>query len=215
MEIELQKQLEEFFESKRLVKYKKGEVILRSGVNPGWIGYIKSGYVRMYTINENGTETTIQFFKPILYLTLMFAYTGIENRYFFEAITPVEMYTSPTEEALKYFTKTPSISQGIMNNIMKVFLDMMDNYAIMMSGNAYNRVAAMVAKLVKKEKANGLGSNDFGITHKLIASLTGLTRETVTLQMIKLEKEGAIVNKSKTIVVKNWEILNEAAMSVN
>jgi CRP-like cAMP-binding protein len=61
----------------------------------------------------------------------------------------------------------------------------------------------------------GLNENystiDFGITHKLIASLTGLTRETVTLQMIRLEKEGIIVNKSKSVQVLNKEKLISAA----
>ena len=45
----------------------------------------------------------------------------------------------------------------------------------------------------------------FKITHKLIASITGLTRETVTLQMLKLEKEGLIDNNKREIVILNMK----------
>jgi len=49
----------------------------------------------------------------------------------------------------------------------------------------------------------------FKITHKQIGSLTGLTRETVTLQMLKLEKAGLIDNDKREIVVEDMNKLRK------
>ncbi|HBP50822.1 TPA: hypothetical protein DD455_00625 [Candidatus Shapirobacteria bacterium] len=43
-----------------------------------------------------------------------------------------------------------------------------------------------------------------------MASLTGLTRETVTLQMLKLEKDGLIDNFRRQIVVMDMKVLKKA-----
>jgi CRP-like cAMP-binding protein len=45
----------------------------------------------------------------------------------------------------------------------------------------------------------------------MLASMTGLTRETVTLQILKLQKEGFLYNKGRRIVVKDMDKLKEIA----
>jgi CRP-like cAMP-binding protein len=82
-----------------------------------------------------------------------------------------------------------------------------------MSGSSYNRVASTVATLSERAKAN-LGPYDkidFPLTHKLIASLTGLTRETVTLHMLKLEKQGLINYERRKVTVVDKEGLRRAS----
>ncbi|MCX6726523.1 MAG: Crp/Fnr family transcriptional regulator [Candidatus Shapirobacteria bacterium] len=204
MEQIIRKKLEGFFCDYPLKSFKKGEIILRPGEEPTGVGFIKSGYIRLYTVTESGQEITMEFFKPLLFLTTILALTSRENKFYFEAITPVEIYEAPNKEFLEYLEKNTDVAQELNKNIMTAFLDLMDNTANLLAGNAYSRVAMMVYSLTNRAEG-------FGITHKLIASLTGLTRETVTLQMIKLEKQGLIVNKSKSIQVINKEKLIKAA----
>ncbi len=212
MDKNLKKKMENYFSDHNLVKYKKGEVILRPGEKPGYVGYIKSGYVRVYTLSENGQEITMQFFKPILYFTSIYALTGIENRFYFEAITPVEMYTASVNEVEELFVKNPELKDQVVNNILLSFVDLVEQMGVLLSGSAYNKVATMVSSLANRtvETIGHYEHIDFGITHKLIASLTGLTRETVTLQMLKLEKEGLIINKNKKVIVVDQEKLANA-----
>lgn len=214
MEANLKKSLEDYFTKHKLVKYKKGEIIWKPGDKLSNVGYIKSGFVRMYIVNENGQEVTIQFFKPILYFSVIYAYTNSENRYYYEAITPTEVYLAPAAETLEFFKNNNPVIVGLMKNIMTAFLDLIDQFSFLLSGNAYNRVAGMVMALAERaEEGPNYSKIDFGITHKLIASLTGLTRETVTLQMIRLEEEGIIINKSKKVFVLSWDKLKRAAKS--
>jgi CRP/FNR family transcriptional regulator len=213
MNINLKKKLEGFFAGYKAVKYRKGEIILKPGEKPNYIGFIKSGFVRMYTLSENGQEVTMQFFKPVFYFTMIYAYVGMENRFYFEAITPVEMYEAPVAETMAFFKEDKESIMAVQNNVLKAFIDLVEQMGTLLSGNAYNKVAAMVLSL--SERAEGGSENyskiDFGITHKLIASLTGLTRETVTLQMLKLEKEGLINNRSKKVDILDREGLMKAA----
>jgi CRP-like cAMP-binding protein len=204
MEQTIRKKLEGFFCGYPLKSFKKGEIILRSGETSTKVGFTKSGYVRLYMVTESGQEITTEFFKPTLFLTAMLALTGRENKFNFQTITPVEIYEAPNREFLEYLEKNIDVAQELNKDIMTVFIDMMDNTANLLAGNASNRVALMVYSLTNRAEG-------FGITHKLIASLTGLTRETVTLQMIRLEKEGLIINKSKSIQVINKEKLIKAA----
>ena len=144
MEIKLVEKLRNYFEKYKLVKFRKGEIILRPGEKPNYIGFIKSGYVRIYTLSESGQEVTMQFFKPIFYFTMIFGYGGIENRYYFEAITPVEMYMAPMAETKTFFTKNGETVRGILNGAMLTFVDLVEQMGSLLSGNAYSRVAAMV-----------------------------------------------------------------------
>ena len=209
--------LDSYFTAHKLVRYRKGEIIMKPGEKPGYIGFIKSGFVRMYTLSESGQEVTMQFFKPVFYFTMIYAYCKMENRFYMEAITPVEVYEAPVAETLEFFKKNYELARQVMDNVMKAFVDLVEQMGSMLSGNAYNRVAAMVLSLSNRtEKGDGnYDKIDFGITHKLIASLTGLTRETVTLQMLRLEKEKLIVNKSKKVEVVNKAELTKAAKMGN
>lgn len=213
MNTNLKKKLEIFFSGHKLAKYRKGEIILKPGERPNYIGFIKSGFVRMYTLNENGQEVTMQFFKPVFYFTMIYAYAGMDNRFYFEAITPVEIYEAPIEETMAFFKEDKESIMAVQNNILKAFIDLIEQMGTLLSGNAYNKVAAMVISLSERaeEGTDNYAKIDFGITHKLIASLTGLTRETVTLQMLKLEKEKLINNRSKKVDILDRKGLIKAA----
>ena len=215
MDFNLKNKLEDFFSQYKLVKYKKGEIILRPGEKPNYVSFIKSGYVRVYTLSENGQEVTMQFFKPTLYFTMIYALTDIENRFYFEAITPVEMYVAPLKDVMAYMGREKEVEREVMHSIMMAFIDLVEQLGFLLSGSAYNKVASMVSSLTNRteKELSNYSRIDFAVTHKMIASLTGLTRETVTLQMLRLEKEKIIDNSKRKIVVLDPEGLTRAAKS--
>lgn len=210
----LEENLEGFFSKYKTVKYKKGEVILRPGDNVNYVGYVKSGYVRVYTLNEKGQEVTLQIFKPMLYFTMIYTFLKIENDFYFEAITPIEIHKAPIAESMEFFNKNQDVYEMVQRRIVQGLLDIAQNFGFLMSGNAYNKVALTSASLADRMSTNISNKKiNFAITHKLIASLTGLTRETVTLQMLRLEKEGLIKNMNRKIIVLNKEALIKASRS--
>jgi CRP/FNR family transcriptional regulator, cyclic AMP receptor protein len=210
---EFKGQLEIFFTKFKLVKYKKGEIILRPGEKLNYVGYSKSGFTRMYTLNENGQEVTLLFFRPIFYFTVMYSMSQLENNFYFEAITPTEIYEAPIDEAKKFFREHEDVAMGVMGMTVKAMVDQIEHMSLLLASSAYSKVAAVAGVLASRSQENAsiYATINFKITHKLIASLTGLTRETVTLQMLRLEKEGLIKTGNKKVEVLDKTGLLKAA----
>jgi CRP-like cAMP-binding protein len=196
MDKQFENNLTKFFDSYKLIRYKKGEVILRPGDNTDFVGFIKSGFVRVYTVNESGQEITMSFFKPILYFTAIYAMTGVTNKFYFEAISPVEIWKVPKEKFMEYCEKNQMICRMIMERMSLLFLDLVDHVGKLMASDSLSKVAIIISSVNQSE-------TDFALTHKLIASLSGLTRETVTIQMLKLEKMKLIDNKNRKVTILN------------
>lgn len=211
MKEETKKKLIEFFSKYPLKKYKKGQILFEPGDDFGGVMFVKSGYLRVYDINKDGKESSIQLFKPLFYLSLINARTKIKNRHFVEAISPVEVWVAPKEDYLELMTKNPEFYDEVANSFLTKFIDMTVYMSQLISGDAYSKVAGLIHSLAEEfgSVKNKKTTIKFKITHKMIASLTGLTRETVTLQMLKLEKDGLIDNYRRQIVVEDMKKLKK------
>jgi len=214
MDKSIEENLLSFFKDHRLVKYKKGENLYRPGDIFHDVSFVKSGYVRLYFISPDGKELTLDFFKPLFYLSFFYSLTQSESRYYFEALSPVEVYKSPKEEFLSFLDKNPQINLPLYTNIAKLTQDIFLNIENIVTNNAYSKVANTLYTLSSKlgVKKNGHVLIDLSLTHRIIASLAGLTRETASLQIKKLEREGIILQESKHIIIKDPQRLSELAI---
>jgi CRP-like cAMP-binding protein len=205
--------LESFFSKCKLVKYKKGEILMRPGERPNYVGFSKSGFIKVYSLSESGQEVTLLFFRPVFYFTMVMQFARLDNKFYFEAITPVEMYQAPEEDVRKFFLENEDVFRSAMGIAIKGFMEQIEQMSFLLAGSAYSKVASIVGVLAYRSQKNtsAYAIIDFNITHKLIASLTGLTRETVTLQMLRLEKEGLIKGRNKKVEVLDKEGLLKAA----
>jgi CRP-like cAMP-binding protein len=208
------KKLQNYFEKYPTIKYKKRQVILKPGDEVPYIGFLKSGFVRVYNLSENGQETTIQTFRPLFYFSMNYAITGEKNRYFFEAISPVELWTAPKDKTLEFIKGDEELAKELVKTFLNDYLDLTERLHLLLAGNAYTKVAGVLTSLIDNygEKINAETTIPFNTPHRLIASMTGLTRETVTLQILKLEKQGLVENKGKRITVKDVEKLKRGAV---
>ncbi len=203
MKEETKKKLVEFFTKYPLKKYKKGQIVVESNENFKGVYYVKSGYLRVYDVRAEEKESGIQVFNPWFYLSLIGAKTGLKSRHFVETMTPVEAWMAPAEEFEKFLKENPKLESELNNLVMEKFLDLTTYVSQLISGNAYLKVAGLIYSMAR-EYGVSRGkevSIKVKITHKQIATLTGLTRETVTLQMLKLEKNKVIDNDKRQIVV--------------
>lgn len=201
--------LMDFFSAYTLQNYQKGEIIHRPGDTITQVSFIKSGYVRMYALNPDGKETTINFFKPVFYMTLMLAVRGEENEYYFEAITPVELWKAPVEEVKNLLANNSDLVFEIAQLFAGALDDAVRNTVDTSGKNSYIKLAKTIQSLAKNYGVteNGRIHIDFETSHRILASITGLTRETTSIQIKKLENEGYISQeKSKIIILKPEEL---------
>lgn len=203
--------LTSFFQKHKLYKYRKGEIIYRPGDLFSHVAFAKSGYVKLYVIDQNGETTTINLFKPLFLLTLEYSTNHTESRYYFEAVTDVELWRAPVEEMEEFFNTNTDVLLTVNHMVLKALEETIFNMSNAVGGNSYKKVSTILFSLSKQFgnlNEEGLTMIDFDTTHEDIANLTGLTRETVGIQINRLKDEKIIGQEGKSYIILNPEQLN-------
>jgi CRP-like cAMP-binding protein len=213
MNEKIKKQLVAFFNKYKLIKYKKGQLIFKPGEKISGVLFDKSGYVRVYTISKEGKEITLPMVKPLFFCSLIDVLLGKENKYYIEAISPVELWMAPENEFMDFLKSDPELNDKITKLMFNDFIDLTNNVQQLVFGDAYTKIASLIYSMSEKfgETKGKETIIGFNTPHRMLASMTGLTRETVTLQILKLQKEGFLYNKGRRIVVKDMDKLKEIA----
>ena len=207
----MNKKIVSFFNKYKLLKFKKGQVILEAGKDFPGIIYVKSGYARMYAVSKDKKEITLPMFQPMFFCSLINFVISRSNKYFFEAISPVEVWVAPEEDFVKFLKEDEKLYSQVMKEIMAEFSELTENVQQLVFGDAYSKIAGLIYSVAVKfgEEQKGGIMVSFKIPHRMLASMTGLTRETVTLQLLKLQKTGYLTTKGRYLIVKNMDKLKE------
>ncbi len=212
MKDKVKNQLELFFNQFELIKYKKGQVLFRPGENLSTAYIEKSGFLRAY-VTSDGKEISLPSLRPLFFCAGINGLHKKTNKYFVEAITAVELWAVPMDEFVKFIEKDINVLSEVNKKLIDDLVFLVNNWQQIVAGDATSKVAGllwMIAKDVGKEK-NGEIFVDFNTPHRVLASMAGLTRETVTLQILKLQKQGYIDSRGRKMVIKNIEKIREIA----
>jgi CRP-like cAMP-binding protein len=199
------KKLIEFFSQYKELHYKKGELILHAGQEPSGVCLVIQGYARQYAISSDGQELNLIFFPPKDFFPVIWAINQVSYDYYLEAMTPLSLYCAPREAFLNFLLQHPEafldLTQKVLTR-MNGFMFRMEHLAF---GTAYNKVAAIISLAAERfgESKKDTIVIPFPFPHKQIASCIGLTRETVSIEIKKLEKLGLVGYQKRLLVVHN------------
>lgn len=207
--------LDAFFSQFKPIYYKKGEIILRADDPVFGVFLLKKGYVRQYVISKEGEELTIHVYRPISFFPAMLVISGYPNKYFYQTLSPVEVWRSPQDKVVEFLKREPEVLFdlasrfaagliGLSNRIEKLTLEGT-------SGKVASLIFYLASRFGKKEKRGILIQVPF--THKDIAAWLGMTRETVSRQLEKFKKGGLITYDNKYIIVRNPEKLKNLSQT--
>lgn len=208
--------LNTFFSKFKKYCYRKNEVILRAGDEPQGVYFIKSGYVKLTSISREGKELTLVLYKAGDFFPVVWTFFGGERGsiYSFEAITDTEILRSPRETFMNFITSHQDQFLHVTQNIITRFQSSLRRMEFLTFGNASAKLASVLLILAKdfgEEKEGGV-EMQIPLTHKDIANLVGVTRETVSLELKKFDKKGWISYNKKLIILKNKESLEKKAI---
>lgn len=210
MDIDVNNKVNSFFSKFNLQKYKKGEIIIHPNKNPLGAYFLKSGYVKVYGISTLGIETTIHLFSINSYFPMMWIISGIPNRFHYEALTSVELHIVPKEKVLNFLKKNPDVLFDLTHRLLKGLDKLILRIEQLTTANASARLASILIFLAKhfgEKKGNSIVIQEM-FTHKDIASLAGLSRETTSREWKKLENRKLVSSKNRTILINELEKLN-------
>src|SRR3989344_3550087 len=212
MFIAIEERLLTFFSGFPLIKYKKGSLLMRPEDTPQGVSYLSQGFVRIFFNAKDGDEFTLNIFKQGAFFPLTWAISNIANSYYYEAMNDTQVFRAPKESFLEFIRKDSEILY-LINNRLLIGIDSMTlRLEYLMTGDAHCRVANVLLMLSRRFGKIDEGSGDiiidFNITHKEIAQLAGLSRETVCFEIKKLETNKSIKRFKNTYIICDMEKLD-------
>jgi len=212
MDTDLLRKLNPFFAQYKPLVYKKGQIILRPENKLEHIYFIEKGFVKFYYLSEDGKELTFLIYKPGYLFPLLFAFLGDEQtRYYFEAYTPVVLRRAPRETFTELISTNNYLMFLLAQEVVKRWQELLNRMELLKLGTASQNVAYIInlcAEQFGQKNGNSIVI-DLPMAHKDIASMVGLTRETVSIEMKKLETQNLIEYNRANIRIKNINLFRQ------
>jgi CRP/FNR family transcriptional regulator len=182
--------------------YEKGQTILYPDDQPTHLFLIKKGAVTMYDIDDQGNQKVIHIFgPPALFPMVSFINNTAEAAWFYGALVQTEVYLVPYQE-LK--TRLENVDGVAAYNLLlrQLLAEVHELVVRITNGTKTNSLGKLVTALKflavhhSRPLAAGWCRIVFPASHQLLADMSGLARETVTLSMKQLQQYRAIRNGS-------------------
>ena len=198
----------DFFNSARQKKFLTGELVLR-GEDPTGVVFIQKGFVRVYSISDEGDRYIHIVYKEGEIFPLIWAFNDVRRRIFYEAASTVEVAEVKKEEFINFIKNNSEAAYDVLKQLAQqfyVFADRLDN---LQYKSAHERVAYRLMFLASRfgERKGNSVIIKAPLTHELISETINLARETVSREIEKLENEGIISHNGRFIVIKDIEKL--------
>ena len=204
----------EKFSKKGPILIKKGTVLFNEGQPLDNLHFIKEGFVKLYRMSDQGRESTIYLYGPGQILGVR-ALTSEDEcaKHYAEAITDLKIITISRKDYLAAVSLNPQY----LVDLLHIFIDRLNYTERRLEGfvltDTITRVAFSLLDCaerfgVKKGQSVEL---PLELTHQRIAEFVGSFRETATLAMQGLEKEGVIKMARKKVTILDLNKLHQHA----
>jgi CRP-like cAMP-binding protein len=197
--------LDEFFQSGQMIRYKKGECILRADDVPVGVYFLKSGNVRQYIISPTGDTFIIHVYKPGSFFPLTWIINDTPNVYNFDALTESTIVRASKEGFVALLHNNPDVLFFAAQKLAAGISGLVTRVGQLVIDEAYTKTILLLlyyADNFGKETSRGLELT-VPLTHREIASWIGTTRETASLQMETLKKNGLVRMVGRKIIIPN------------
>lgn len=214
MEQQSFKKLNNFFSKFKKLSFKKGAAILRADDKPKGVLYLKKGYIRLYSLSKDAQELTLIIFKAEDFFPMMWTINNTPNTYYLEAMTDAEAYQAPRKQFLNFIKNNNEVLFEINSRILTRFGGILSRMEHAIFGHAQSKVASIILLCAERFGRKQKKDTIIGVplTHQDIANLIGVARETVSIEMEKLQQKGLIEHLGKYLVVKNIQKLKRESV---
>lgn len=206
----------QIFSKRPGINIKKGTILFNEGEPLHKIYFIKKGFVKLYRLSKEGRETTIYLYGPGQILGVR-ALTSEDEcaRHYAEGITDLEVSTMTRKEYFEALSQHPEY----IVDLLHVFIDRLNYTERKLEGfiitDSTARVAYFLLDIARRFCNTSRKSFELPLTltHQRIAEFVGSFRETVTLALNKLQKEGVLKDNRGKITILDLNKLTKSAQS--
>jgi CRP-like cAMP-binding protein len=197
--------ISKFFKTFELVKFKKGETIIDIESSGNKYCYlIKKGIVRQYLLDHKGDEKTLNLFgqNQVFPIYDLFNHT---SQYYYEACSNTEAWQTPEKTLCDAVKKDNFLLEAVLQRLVQrslYNLKCLENQMLSLSTTKV-LMAFYSYVIVNSKKTDNQAEIKSSITHKEIAALAGVSRETASREIYKLIDNNLLSNKNKNYTLHN------------
>ena len=169
--------------------------------------FILAGWVKVRTINTDGKEVTLNILGKGELFGEMAALDEAPRCADVITVTRTEIGNMPARDFVELIHTSPLAGVNL-SKLMARRLRQANRRLQLRQSDSMSRVADTLLFLAEGQGIQSqTGTEIPKLTHHELSSLTGLTRETVTRVLIKLEKKGLILRNQKTLFLPDMQAL--------
>ncbi len=187
-------------------RYKAGDIIFRAGDSPLGLFSVRSGVVKLETLNDEGAAHTVRIIGPGGLLGYRSFFKGEPYKKSAIVMEATEVCFLPRKEVMEMFRCHPELSLKMINQLTGDLDQAESKWVDQIDKGAPARVADALIFLDENFK-------DSSWTRKEIAEWAGTTTETVIRTLGQFEKEGIISQNYKNFNILSAQKLTDKANS--
>jgi len=206
--------IEDFFRRFPEHEVSAGEEVLGPVDTLNHIVYLQSGFVRSYVIYPDGRELTLNIFKPGSSFPIPTFLSGKPNLYYFDAITKATIRRAPSAEFKNHISGKTVILMDLLRRLSLGLEGFVLRTHFLLHSDSRQKVASAIYLLFRRFGSPlkaGRYTIDLPQTHQDIANLSGVTRETASLEIGHLEKKKIISRARQITTILNLPELEKIA----
>jgi CRP/FNR family transcriptional regulator len=191
--------------------YAKGQIILYPDDQPKDLFAIQQGQVKLYDIDDQGNEKILHIIKAPAMFPLPYHFgQSAEVVWFYAALTDAQVYLVPYDMLTQHMKEDGVLSSYIISAICREMHELLVRIDSMSKTTAQAKLIAALKFLAVNHahlRRNGWRHVAFSVSHQLLADISGVTRESITIAMQQLQQDRVIRYPKVTVLEIQFERL--------
>lgn len=194
---------------------KKRTILLYQGEIPRQAYVVQKGTVKVYRLGRNGDEQIVSFrvVGDIFPETWLFDKTS-SALYYYEAMNDCEIITAEKSVLLDHIYQDPHLKAKLLNYFIDSHSSQLLQITALEQSRAADKLLLMLYYLLfrySKQTSPGNFELKFHLTHTVMGNLTGLTRETTSMELGKLRRKGVVSYSGNQFVIHQEQLQQHLA----
>ena len=191
---------------------------MQQGDELHYIYYVKKGFVKVYSISDSGDKQILLIFGPgdafPLYRDI--SADGYKIESYYEAMTDIELTRRGRKAFNELLNQDSEATKLAYDYNTKISADLIERLASLESENAHRKLVHLLPYLIRvcgNETSPRKYELKMKITHEDIAGMLGLTRETASVHVKKLESLGAVAYNRGNLIIDEDRLVKILALA--
>lgn len=194
-----------FVQNFPLLDFRKGDVLLPEGQSNNHLFALRTGYVKVTSLHENGSEKLLWIAGryDIVPTEQFFSING-RLRYFYTALSDGSMYDIDKPKFLEHAKINPTLMTEVATGMSTHYDDLMNRIDTVEQTTIRSKLIYTLCYVGERFSANNivdLSELGLRLTQNDIAAMVGSTRETMSLELNYLKDHGAIEYSRSTLIL--------------